>query len=368
MGDAIIPLNDLRRGVAAHRGEIDESIRRVVESGWFLNGPERQAFEQEFGNYLGVETCVGVANGTDALEIALRACECQPGDEVVLAANAGMYGATAALRAELRLRYADVESDTLCLSWETVAAALGPETRAVVVTHLYGSTADIEPIVCGCREHGVLVIEDCAQSAGASRDGRRAGSFGDVAAVSFYPTKNLGALGDSGAVVTSSARTAERARSLSQYGWETKYNVSLAGGRNSRLDELQAAILRARLPHLDATNERRRTIVDRYRSAISAAAGRIVSSEGESYVAHLAVLLTPPGERDRIARRLNKSGITTEIHYPVPDHRQPLFADSFATISLPITEAAAAQVLTLPCFPELTEDEIDRVCEALGAL
>lgn len=368
MGDATIPLNDLGRGVAAHRLDIDESIRRVIESGWFVNGSERRGFEQEFGDYLGVKACVGVANGTDALEIALHACGCEPGEEVILAANAGMYAATAALKAGLRLRYADVEPDTLCLSWGTVAAALGPETRAVVVTHLYGSTADIGPIVSGCRERSIVVIEDCAQSAGAVRDGRRAGSFGDVAAVSFYPTKNLGALGDAGAVVTSSERTAERARSLSQYGWKTKYNVSLAGGRNSRLDEIQAAILRARLPHLDAANQRRRMIVDRYRGAIPAATGRIVSSEGESYVAHLAVLLTAQGERERIAHGLSARGIATDVHYPVPDHRQALFSDSYATISLPITEATAAQVLTLPCFPELTEEEIDRVCEALSAL
>ncbi len=291
---------------------------------------------------------------------------CARGDEVVLAANAGMYAATASLHAGLDCRFADVDPETLCLSAETIARVLTPRTRAVVVTHLYGRLADIQSIVELCRGRDVMVVEDCAHAAGARRGKRFAGSFGDAAAFSFYPTKNLGAAGDAGAVLTRRDDFAELVRSLGQYGWDERYRVSKPNGRNSRLDELQAAILRMRLPKLKEWNARRREIVRRYAEALPQVAGRFVAVDGPDYVGHLAVILTE--DRLDARRKLDAAGIGTAVHYPIPDHRQPVFSGAYDDVSLPVTEDAAARVLTVPCFPELNEAEVERVCEVLADL
>jgi dTDP-4-amino-4,6-dideoxygalactose transaminase len=364
LGD--IPLNDLSRCEPALRDELLDALRRVAASGRYLQGPERETFELEFGRFVGTERCVGVANGTDAIELALVGVGCSAGDEVLMAANAGSYATTAALRANLTPRYADVDPDTLCLSATSIAASLSAQLSAVVVTHLYGQMADIESIAELCREHAIALVEDCAQAAGAARGGLRAGSFGDAAAFSFYPTKNLGAMGDAGAVVTSSEAVERRVRSLAQYGWDAKYRVSLPGGRNSRMDEMQAAVLRARLPHLETWNARRRRIAARYADALPHKVGRFLAHDGDDYVAHLAVILT--SSRDEVRASLARAGILTEVHYPIPDHRQPLWNGTLDGVVLPVTEAAARELLTVPCFPELTEVEVDRVCEALHAL
>jgi dTDP-4-amino-4,6-dideoxygalactose transaminase len=234
-----------------------------------------------------------------------------------------------------------------------------------VVTHLYGNVADVEPIRRLCDERGVLLVEDCAQAIGARRDGRFAGTFGHLAAFSFYPTKNLGALGDGGAVVTDDPALAASVRALRQYGWEHKYHVVRRHGRNSRLDELQAAILRSKLPMVDRWNERRRTIVGRYAGALDVSAGRFVFDEGTS-VAHLAVALVE--DRDRARAVLEERGIGTDVHYPVADHRQPVWDGHAVQARLPVTEDAVEHVLTVPCFPELEDAEIDHVCEALDDL
>jgi dTDP-3-amino-2,3,6-trideoxy-4-keto-D-glucose/dTDP-3-amino-3,4,6-trideoxy-alpha-D-glucose/dTDP-2,6-dideoxy-D-kanosamine transaminase len=362
----MIPLNDLSRVAPPLADETGAALRRVVERGRYLNGPEREGFEAEFSAYVGTAHCVGVANGTDALELALVAVGCRPGDQVVTAANAGMYSTTAALRAGLTPRYADVDGDTLGLSAETVADSLTDRVAAVVVTHLYGQMADVERIAEVCGERSVAVIEDCAQATGARRNGRAAGSIGDAAAFSFYPTKNLGAMGDAGAVVTSDREIERRVRALAEYGWDEKYRVTLAGGRNSRVDEIQAAVLRCRLPHVDDWNHRRRGIANRYAGELGGEAGRFLGNEGDDYVAHLAVMLTD--RRDEVRARLTEAGVATEVHYPIPDHRQPVWNGEFGNLTLPVTERAAAQILTLPCFPEMTSDEIDRVCEALDEL
>ena len=267
----------------------------------------------------------------------------------------------------LRVHLADVDPQTLLLSRASVEPALTtPGVDAVVVTHLYGLVADVEPIAALCRERGIALIEDCAQAAGAGRGGRRAGAFGDAATFSFYPTKNLAALGDGGAVVTDDDGIADRLRRLRQYGWETKYHVSLRGGRNSRLDELQAAVLRTRLGRLDRENERRREIVGRYSAALLPERGRFISGPGEEFVAHLAVALVE--DRERVRTSLDAAGVGTDIHYPVGDHRQPAWAADYAAIQLPVTDDAVTRLLTLPCFPELTGDEVDHVCEALRGL
>ena len=362
----VVPVADPSRGVRALRSELDVALARVLESGRYVLGPEHDLFEVELAAYLGTASCVGVASGTDALELALRAVCCDEGDEIVASANAGFYATAAARAAGLEVRYADVEPNTLTLSVETVEPALTPATRAVVVTHLYGLLADVEPIAQLCRARGIALVEDCAQAAGARRGGRCAGTFGDAAAFSFYPTKNLAALGDGGAVVSNDDDVAERVRALRQYGWEAKYRVTTSGGTNSRLDELQAAVLRVRLPHLDRWNERRRSIAARYSKVLRPRVGRVVAVEGEEYVAHLAVALVE--ERDATRTKLRASGIGTDIHYPIADHRQPLWRGSLADLRLPVTEHAAEHVLTLPCFPELTDNEVDRVCEALDEL
>jgi dTDP-4-amino-4,6-dideoxygalactose transaminase len=247
-----------------------------------------------------------------------------------------------------------------------VEAALTPETRAVVVTHLYGLVGEVEEVADLCRDRGVAVIEDCAQAAGARSNGRRAGAFGDLAAFSFYPTKNLAALGDGGALTTDNDDLAERVRRLRQYGWGCKYEITLPGGGNSRLDEIQAAVLRIRLGRLDEWNGRRRGIIERYAAALPSEAGRFVAREGDDYVAHLAVILAE--DRERVRAALEAAGIATDVHYPIADHRQPAWSDEYGDVHLPVTEHATAHVLTVPCFPELTEDEIERICEVLRGL
>jgi dTDP-4-amino-4,6-dideoxygalactose transaminase len=359
-------VSDPRRAALAHRDQLAAVFARVLDSGRYIHGPEHDAFEAEFSSFLGVRHCIALASGTDALELALIAVGCRPGDSVLTAANAGGYASAAARKAGFQVRLADVDPATLCLSRATVEAALSAEVRAVVVTHLYGVLADAEGIVALCREGGIAVVEDCAQAAGARRGAWRAGGFGDAATFSFYPTKNLAALGDGGAVTTKRDDVADAVRLLRQYGWKRKYEVTIPAGRNSRLDEVQGAVLRERLPRLDDWNERRRAIVRRYARALAPRVGRFVSREGDDYVAHLAVVLTE--ERDRLRDHFAKAGIGTDIHYPVADHQQPAWCDEFADLSLPVTEHAVRCVLTLPCFPELTDEEIERVCEALDGI
>ncbi len=354
-----IPLNDLKRAAANEQAALSEAIGRVAESGWYVNGPELAGFEREFAASTGAGHVLGVASGTDALEIALRAVGCARGSRVLMAANAGFYTATATLRLGGEPVYADVDPDTMALGAETVSACLD-DVACVVVTHLYGRLADVEDLADLCRARGVPLVEDCAQAAGASRDGRHAGTFGDAGTFSFYPTKNLGALGDAGAIVTGDPAVAGRVTRLRQYGWAEKYVVADLGGVNSRLDEMQAAVLRFRLAGLDAANARRRAIVERYAEALPASAGSIPRAADRSYVAHLAVVVCR--DRAALAEALRLAGVETGVHYPVPDHRQPALPRD---IRLPVTEHLAASILTLPCFPELTEDEIAHVCEAL---
>jgi dTDP-4-amino-4,6-dideoxygalactose transaminase len=366
---ADVSLNDLGRGFRALETDLRRAVDEVLSSGWYVLGPQHDAFEHEFAAAVGAQHCVGVGNGTDALELALLSVGCRPGDEVVTAANASMYTATAALKAGLVPRFADVDPDSLLLTAATVEPALTPRTKAVVVTHLYGRMAEIGPLRNLCRAAGIALVEDCAQAAGARNDEGPAGSLGDVAAFSFFPTKNLGALGDGGAVVTDDDERAALVRRLRQYGWSSKYTVSEPRGRNSRLDELQAAVLRVKLPHLDGWNARRREIVARYAEVLGRGRRRMVhgSATGSpSYVGHLAVMITADREADRAA--FTEAGVRTDVHYPVPDHRQPVLADDAADVRLPVTEQAAEQILTLPCFAEMTETEIERVCDVLRKL
>jgi len=359
-----IPLNNLSRETADILPSLNDVTARVFKRGWFLMGKELSDFEQAFATYLGVSNCVGLANGTDALEFALYCSGIEAKDRVIVAPNAGMYASIAVLRANAQPIYTDVDGDSLCMSAEKLAlVATTANAKAVIVTHLYGQMADMESILKVASQHNLLVIEDCAQAHGARKAGRFAGTLGDIACFSFYPTKNLGALGDAGAIVTNNHAFAETARAIRQYGWKSrKYQVELPHGRNSRMDELQAAFLLAKLPKLDQRNARRKAIWQYYRDSIGDRL-RFVGHTSEDFVAHLCVVRS--AYRDTLRQRLSEHGIDTDIHYPIPDHRQPLWNERFSSVSMPIAELACQEVFTLPCFPEMTDNETSYVVETL---
>lgn len=347
---------------------IAEAIHRVLERHWYVLGEEVAGFEAEFAHYIGTRHCVSVANGTDALQLALRALGVKSGDCVVTAANAGFYASTAIHAIGAIPVYVDVEEATLTLSPVALEQVLSSHSpAAVIVTHLYGQMADISRIAALCRLVGVAVVEDCAQAHGAqiiaNGVGRKAGSWGDAAAFSFYPTKNLGALGDGGAVVTSSDALEGRMRALRQYGWAEKYQVEVPGGCNSRLDEIQAAILRVKLPHLDKNNVLRRRIAERYNAAFESLPLDCPPCVAEDCVAHLYVVRTP--RRDALRTHLKALGIASDIHYPIPDHWQKGYPCTQQTYPLAVTEVASASVLSLPCYPGLPDEAVDRVIAAV---
>jgi len=358
-----VPLNDLSRGLAAGRAELVDLMGQVADSGWLVQGPQHGAFETELAAFLGVEHVLGVASGTDALELALRAVIPADRPVVVTAANCGGYTSTAARRAGLEVRFADVDQVTHLVTAETLAPVLDEHVGAVVVTHLYGRSADVAAVHALCAPLGIKVVEDCAQALGARTGAGRVGSLADVAAFSFYPTKNLGAIGDGGAIATSSAATADVVRELRQYGWRGKYTIARDGGRNSRLDELQAAVLRVRLPHLDGWNARRRSIIATYAERASDRV-TVLPAVGDGHAAHLGIVVTD--DRQALQAHLAALHVRTDVHYPVPDHRQPAWAAQYADIDLPVTQALAGSVLSVPVFPELTATEIERVGDALA--
>lgn len=358
-----MPFNDLLRATRLQHEELASATERVLQGGWFVNGPNVQGFEREFAAYLGVRHVHGTASGTDALEIALRAMRVDWRNRVVTAANAGGYATSAALAAGMSVGFADVDERTHCLTDETVARAIDGDTFAVVVTHLYGTAADVAGIRAVCEPQGIAVLEDCAQSTGARTASGLTGSLADAATFSFYPTKNLGALGDGGAIATHRDDLAERIAKLAQYGWEGKYRTVLAGGRNSRLDELQAAYLRVRLPHLNDWNRRRRDIVTRYAAAASERV-KVLPVHEPGNVAHLAVVVTD--DAHILAEHLKTQGVMTAVHYPIPDDHQP-YRQGAREEELPVTHRLVGQVLSLPCFPELTDHEVSQVCEAINA-
>jgi dTDP-4-amino-4,6-dideoxygalactose transaminase len=362
-----VPLNNTKRQYLAMTDEIDAAVRATMASGWYIMGDEHNYFEEEFAAYCQRSFAVAVGNGTDALEIALRVVGCGPGDEVITAANAGGYSTTACLLVGATPVFADVDAESLTLSPDSVAEALGPRTKAIVATHLYGKMADVDGIRRVASERAIALIEDCAQAHGASVGGRRAGSLGNLGVFSFYPTKNLGTMGDGGAIVTQNPEYAQTARLLRQYGWSEKYRSVIPGGRNSRLDELHAAILRKKLPYLDGWNERRRAIVARYREAASGTDLLFCHRPDTDYVAHLCVARHP--QRDRVKKYLEERGVGIGVHYPIPDHRQEsLRGRMWRSVGLPVTERAAGEILTVPCFAEMTDGEIDYVCEVLREL
>jgi aminotransferase EvaB len=356
----ILPADPKATYLAA-QAEIDAAIKRVLQSGHYILGPEGEAFEEEFSDWLGVAGTVAVANGTDALELALRALGIGPGDKVVTVANTVTATVAAISATGARPFFVEVEPATMLLdvaALEQLLATLrDPKIKAVVPVHLYGQAVDMPRLMEVAAKHNLAVLEDCAQAHGAAIGGRKAGTWGRLAAFSFYPTKNLGALGDGGAVSGNDAALLEQVRLLRQYGWRKRY-VSEMPGRNSRLDELQAAILRVRLGRLDAENARRAALAARYLAGLKATPLALpATTEGRTHCWHQFVIRTP--RRDELKAHLEKKGILCGVLYPVPVHRQPAYHD--AALSFSHTEQACAEVLSLPLHPGLTDDDVDRV-------
>ncbi len=359
-------INDLRSKIAKHQDLIRTATERVIASGHFILGPELNHFEELFATYLGVNHCVGVANGTDAIEIALKALDVKAGDLVATVANAGMYASIAILALGAQPLFMDVSLETKNTTLSEVKSAIKAGANAIIVTHLYGlAIPEILEIAQYCAEQKIPLLEDCAQAHGATIHARRVGGFGNAASFSFYPTKNLGALGDAGAVVTNNASTAAKVKLLRQYGWTEKYRVETLAGRNSRLDEIQAAILSELLPHLDEDNARRREIAQSYTSNFHSNELIPALDAGSDYVAHLYVIRTQ--HREALQAHLFKNNILSDIHYPIPDYAQPVFKNRFEHINLKSTEQLAREILTLPCYPEMTDAEIEHVIRSINS-
>ena len=353
--------SDPRAGYLAAQAEIDAAIRRVLQSGQYILGPELEVFEREFAAWLGTAGMVGVANGTEAIELALLAAGIGPGDKVVTVANTVSATVAAIGATGARPVFVDIDPATMLLDLAALESMLAtvrdPKIKAVVPVHLYGLAVDMPRLMDLARRHNLLVIEDCAQAHGSMVGSKKAGTWGQLASFSFYPTKNLGAFGDAGGVAGSDAALLDKVRLLRQYGWRKRY-VSDQPGRNSRLDEIQAAILRVRLTRLDAENAQRSRLARRYLVALKNSPLIMpVVAEGRTHCWHQFVVRTP--KRDELKAHLEARGILCGILYPVPVHRQPAYHD--AALSLPHTEEACAQVLSLPLHPSLTDDDVDRV-------
>lgn len=388
MADAAAVAMDLRRAVtsestavpfidlAAMAGEVWPEIEReyltCLLDGAYIGGPPVAAFERAWGPYCGASHAVGLASGTDALQISLTALGIGAGDEVVVPANTFIATAAAVSRTGATPRFADVSDDTLLMTPQSLAEAITPRTRAVIIVHLYGQMPDMTSLLATAEQAGIVVIEDAAQAHGAEWDGHRAGSFGEVACFSFYPAKNLGAFGDAGAVVTSRPELADRIRTLANHGrshGDAHYDHDCLG-TNSRLDALQAILLSGKLAHLEAWTERRIALAARYRDVLGTT--EFTGTElrltdvapPARHVYHLFVVRI--ARRDSIRAKLGKRGIQTGVHYPIPCHRQPPLR-RFAERPLPVVERSASELLSLPMFPHMTDHQVDIVCESLCA-
>jgi dTDP-4-amino-4,6-dideoxygalactose transaminase len=369
---ADVPFVDLSRQHLPLLPELTHATQRVLESGQFNGGPEVASFEQEFGAYLGTPQVVAVSTGTSALHLALRALDLRSTDEVIVPANSFVATAEAVVLAGARPVFCDVERATGLASRRTMEAVMSPRTRALIPVHLYGNVADMDPILDLAEAHRLFVIEDAAQAHGAryrgrGGAGRRAGSIGHAGCFSFYPTKNLGAAGEGGAVATHDRRLAERIRMLRDHGQRDKHVHELVGD-NARLASIQAAVLRIKLRHLDDWNARRRAVASRFHEHLGTlpVTPIAVPTWSES-VFHLNVITT--SARDRVRAGLSSMGIASAVHYPTPIHLQPAFAAySGGPGSLPACEALAGEILSLPMFPELTSEEVDRTLSALTSV
>ena len=361
----MIPILQLSRQLEAIRAEVDAAIASVLDSGWFVLGSQLGGFEEEFAEYCGTKHCVGVASGLDALQLSMTACGVGPGADVVTVSNA-VFAAAAADAAGARPHFVDIEEAGYLMDPSLLEAALTPETKAIVPVHLYGQTADMAAINEIAEKHRISVIEDACQAHGAEYRGAKAGSIADAGCFSFYPSKNLGAYGEAGAVTTDDEGLADEVRMLRNYGQQDRYHHKLCG-RNSRLDELHAAVLRVKLRHLDEWNEARRELASVYARELG---DLMVVCPAEmpwaKHVYHLYVIRT--ARRDALMEFLRGREIGTQIHYPIPAHLQEAFAHlEIAEGSLPVTERLSKEILSLPLWPELSHEEAQTVAEAVSA-
>ncbi len=363
----MIPFANPAAQYASAKPEIDAAVARVLGGTMYILGEEVHALERELATYLGVSHAVGVGSGTDAIHLALRALGVGPGDEVVTVSHTAVATVAAIELAGATAAFVDIDPATHTLDPSKLAAAIGPKTKAIIAVHLYGHAADMDAILSVAKD--IPVVEDCAQATGATYGGKRLGSLGRIAAFSFYPTKNLGAIGDGGMVVTNDDELAARVRELREYGWRRERYVSAIPGTNSRLDEIQAAILRAKLPRLDRDNDARRALAEKYTKGLRATSLVLpIEKPNAHHVYHLYVVRT--AGRDELQRRARDRGVGTLVHYPMPIHLQPAYAGrTRGADRLPETERAAREVLSLPIYPELSAADASTVVSVLtGAL
>lgn len=363
-----IPLNNLSRFSIEDSLAIKNVLAEVVDSGEYILGSRVRQFESKLANFIDTDFAIAVASGTDALELGLRAIGITSGDTVATVANAGGYTTTALRAIGARPLYVDCDwSGRMDAQDLRQKLDFQPNVSAIVVTHLYGLSSNILEVVGVGQERGLKILEDCAQSIGATVQGRRLGSFGDVSTFSFYPTKNLGALGDAGAVLTSDEEIAQRVSQLRQYGWTSRYINDVEYGRNSRMDEFQAAILSLRIEQLDEVNELRRNIWNDYSRALRASNFEIIGQSDPSFVAHLAILLAPQGLRNWAIEFLENLGIQVGIHYPLLDKDQNAWR-KYSNGELPVAQDFVERIFTIPLFPTLTVEELDAIRDALELL
>jgi len=362
----LIVNNDVKAGYLAIKDEIDAAIARVLDSGRYILGEEVRAFEEAFSSYLGVRFGIGVGSGTEALHLALKACGIGPNDEVITVSHTAVATVAAVELCGARPVLVDIDPSTYLIDPNRIEGAITPRTRVILPVHLYGYVSDMEAIGSLAHRHGLRVIEDCAQSHGALFEGRRSGSWGDLSVFSFYPTKNLGALGDGGMVMTDDPVIAERVRLIRQYGWRQRY-ISEISGLNSRLDELQAAILRVKLKYLDQWNEARRRKAHLYTTLLKDMDIRCpVEEDPQRHVYHLYVIRGR--NRDALQTFLKEKGIETLIHYPVPIHLQKAYQYlGYRRGDLPLTETCSEEILSLPLYPEMAESDIVDVATQISS-
>lgn len=358
-----IGLQNMKRHVAAFEPQMRVRISAVIDASHFILGNEVHEFESTFANYIGVSTCLTVGNGTQAMELALRAMDIGAGDEVMVTANAGFYSTCAVLAVGATPVFLDIRAETMNLEPAGIAAQVTARTKAVIATHLYGQACDIVAIERVCRRLGLYLVEDCAEAHGACVNGKRVGSFGAAGCFSFYPTKNLGAYGDAGAITTNDPILAERIQQMRQYGWCRKYHVGERFGMNTRMDEIQAAVLNVKFPHMERMNERRRAIAAYYNDRLRGIIDPLPFTCNDDFIVHHYVLRTP--DRGWVMNELKEMGVLTDIHFPIPDHRQQVFGERFRQVHLPVTEQACDQVFTVPSFAEMTDGEVEFVGTSL---
>ena len=360
----IVPFGELKRNYLACQTEIDTAIARATGSGWYLFGKEQENFERNFAHYCQTEYGIGVASGTDAIQIALSACQIGLGDDVLTTSNTCVPTIVGIEATGAKCIFVDIDPETYTITPDLIESRITPQTKAIVVVHLYGQCADMEPITEIARKNDLKVIEDCAQAHGATYQGKKAGSLGDVAAFSFYPSKNLGALGDAGMVITSNETVTNRAKILRNYGQDGKYH-HVFKGTNSRLDEIQAAILDTKLAFLDSWNSRRQEIAEQYLEGLKNCNIDLpYSVKHGQHAWHLFVVRV--ANREQFRQKLAESGVDTGIHYPSPVHLQPAYEEyKDQGKYLPTTEKQASHLVSLPIFPELTNEEVNYVIQVV---